>query len=79
MKIAWPLLLLIHLPPAAVLFSPDLLGRMYGVTAGETVGLLLVNRGALFLGIVAACGFAIMVPEARRVVGLSWPSVSSAS
>jgi hypothetical protein len=65
-KAAWGLLVLIHCTPAAVVFSPSLTTKLYGVDATSAVGVLLVHRGALFLAIVAAGLFALFDPDVRR-------------
>jgi hypothetical protein len=67
-KLAWLLLALIHLSPAAVFFAPDLMVRLYGVPPDGTVGLLLVHRGALFLALLSGALFAMFQPDARRVM-----------
>jgi hypothetical protein len=69
-KLAWAALVVIHLSPAAVAFSPDLVTRLYGVPAGGGIGVLLIHRGALFLALVAAAIIAIFDPSARRVVSV---------
>lgn len=66
-KGAWFLLAAVHLPPAAVLVSPGLVGTLYGIDPDGPAGLLLVHRGALFLAVVAAALFAAFDPGARRV------------
>jgi len=65
-KAAWGLLVLIHSTPAAVVFSPGLTAKLYGIDAASDVGVLLVHRGALFLAIVAAGLFALFDPDVRR-------------
>ena len=57
-KIAWLLLALVHASPAAVLFRPSLVGRLYGVSPEGAVGLLLTHRGATFLAIFVAAVWA---------------------
>jgi hypothetical protein len=74
-KTCWALLALVHASPAAALFAPSLIFRLYGVEANGPLGVLLTHRGALFLAVVAVCLFAIFEPSARRaavvVVGIS--------
>ena len=53
-KLAWALLALIHLSPAAVFFLPDLTKKLYGIDANGDLGVLITHRGALFLAIFAA-------------------------
>jgi hypothetical protein len=65
-KLAWALLALIHASPAAVLFKPTVVQRLYGVEPQGTLGVLLTHRGALFLAIVVACLFGVLDPGARR-------------
>lgn len=69
-KLAWGLLALVHVSPAAVLFSPVLVRHLYGIDAGGDVGVLIVHRGALFLAVVAVCVLAAFEPGARRAAGL---------
>lgn len=66
-KIAWFLLALVHVSPAAVLFRPDLVQKLYGVPADGATSLLLTHRGATFLGIVVAAVWAAFDPSARRL------------
>ena len=70
-KIAWVLLALIHAAPAAVLFVPGAITRLYGVSPGGDVGVLLIHRGALFFAIVALCLFALFDPTARRAASVT--------
>ena len=69
-RAAWAALALIHASPAAVLFAPALVERLYGIAPEGEAGVLIVHRGALFLAVVAACGFAVFQPDARRVVSV---------
>jgi hypothetical protein len=74
-RMAWLLLLAVHLMPALVLFRPALVERLYEASPGGTVGTLLIHCGALFFGIVVMCVWACFSPPVRRlasvVVGLS--------
>ncbi len=65
-KLAWTLLALIHVPPAAVVAAPRLVARLYGSESAGDLGVLLVHRGVLFVAMVAACCFAAFDPPARR-------------
>lgn len=69
-KSAWAALALIHASPAAVLFAPGLVNRLYGVEANGVLGVLLVHRGALFLAVLAVCLLALFDPSARRSAGV---------
>lgn len=69
-KAAWVLLAMIHASPAAVLFAPDLVRRLYGVEAQGNLGVLLIHRGALFLAILIACLFAVLDPAVRRALSV---------
>lgn len=69
-KIAWGLLALVHLAPAAAGFAPSLVERLYGVTPTGDLGVLIVHRGVLFLAIVVACLLAVFQPAARPALGL---------
>ena len=66
-KIAWILLALVHASPAAVLFRPNLVQRLYGVSPEGAVGLLLTHRGATFLAIFVAAVWAAFDPSVRRL------------
>lgn len=70
-RVAWLLLALVHVMPAAILFVPDLVVRLYGVDPTGPAGLLIIHRGALFLAIVAAALCAMIDPAARRVSSLA--------
>ena len=71
-RICWVALALLHLPPAAVLFAPGLLERLYGTGTGTHADamLLLVHRGALFLAVVAVACLALFDEGARRAASL---------
>lgn len=66
-KIAWFLLALVHVSPAAVLFRPSLVQRLYGTAPEGSASLLLTHRGATFLAIVVACLWAAFDPSVRRL------------
>ena len=55
-----------HATPAAVLFSPGLVQKLYGVSGDGDMGIILAHRGALFLAVIAAAGYALVVPSARQ-------------
>lgn len=69
-KLAWGLLALAHLSPAAVVFAPSLVERLYGVSPAGDLGVLIAHRGVLFFAIVAACVLAAFDPQARRALGV---------
>lgn len=69
-KMAWGLLALAHLSPAAVAFVPSLVERLYGVSPTGDLGVLIAHRGALFLAIFSACALAVFDPPARRALGI---------
>lgn len=69
-KLAWALLALAHLSPAAVAFAPSLIERLYSVAPAGDLGVLLAHRGVLFLAIVTACVLAMFDPGARRSLGV---------
>jgi hypothetical protein len=69
-RIAWGLLVLIHVSPALVLAAPGLTARLYGVEASGPLGVLLAHRGALFLAVIVACVAAALDPGSRRVASL---------
>ena len=53
--------------PAATLFSPGLVSRLYAVDPTGDLGLLLRHRGALFLAVVVACIWAFADARVRRL------------
>lgn len=65
-RLCWIALALIHAAPAAAAFSPALVQRLYGVEPAGDLGVLLVHRGALFLGVTLTCLYAAIAPAARR-------------
>ena len=69
-KLAWLILGLVHVPPAAVFFAPALMERVYRIAPGGPADLLLVHRGALFAGVVATAGLATIDGGARRTASL---------
>ena len=66
-RIAWFLLAAVHVSPAAVLFRPGLVQRLYGTSPDVPASLLLTHRGATFLAIVVACIWAAFDPSVRRL------------
>lgn len=69
-KLSWGLLLLLHIPPAAVLLQPALLGRLYGIEASGDLSVLMLHRGALFLGVLIVCAYAAIDPSARKAASI---------
>lgn len=70
-RASWAVVALIHAAPAAAFFAPRLLERLYGVSPGGDVGVLVVHRGALFLAVFALCIYAALSPGARRAASLA--------
>lgn len=75
-KTSWLILaFVVHGAPAAVLFAPKLIERLYGIEASGDLGVLLVHRGALFFAVLAVAVLAAFDPSARKaasvVVGIS--------
>ncbi len=70
-KIAWGLLALVHVAPAAVLLRPSLAQQLYGVSPTGEAGVLIIHRGALFLAIVALAVWAAFDDGARRAASLA--------
>lgn len=68
--LAWILLALVHVLPAAVLVRPGLITSLYGIEVSGDLGVLLIHRGGLFLAIVLVCLYAAWEPGARRAVSL---------
>lgn len=73
--LAWLALAAVHAAPVAVLVAPEAARRLYGVDPHGPAGVLIVHRGALFLGLVVLSAWAAFDPGARRaaalVVGIS--------
>ena len=69
-RLAWFALALIHLPPAAVLFAPNLAERLYFVDPTGAAGVLIVHRGALFFGLVVLALWAMLDPAFRRAASV---------
>ncbi|MEO1252758.1 MAG: hypothetical protein AAFW81_10475 [Pseudomonadota bacterium] len=69
-RICWLLVALVHSPPAAVLFAPQLVEQLYGVSAVGETGVLIVHRGALFLAILTAALFATFDIHSRRLASI---------
>ncbi len=69
-KIAWGLLVLLHVMPAAVVFMPGLVEKLYGASPAGDIGLLLVHRSALFLAVCVAALYAIFDSQSRRIATL---------
>ena len=65
-KAAWAILALVHVAPATALFSPGMLGRLYGIAPGDDLGLLMTHRAALFLAVFTLCLFSVVDPAVRR-------------
>jgi hypothetical protein len=69
-RASWIVLAAVHVAPAAVLLAPSLTARLYSVPPDGTVGLLLLHRGAMFLGVLAVALFAAASPPARQAASL---------
>jgi hypothetical protein len=67
LRLAFGLLALLHVTPAAVFFSPALTAKLYGVDPSGSAGVLLSHRGALFVAVAAAAFMATFSPESRRL------------
>ena len=68
--LCWLVLAAVHASPAAVLFRPALTETLYGVPPTGPTGLLVVHRGALFLGVFVVAVFAAFSPDARKAATL---------
>ena len=66
-KFSWLLLALVHASPAAVLFRPSLVQKLYGIAPEGPASLLLTHRGATFIAIVVAAAWAAFDPSVRRL------------
>ena len=45
-RAAWAILALVHVMPALALFAPSLLTKLYGVSSGDPLFLLIHHRAA---------------------------------
>lgn len=70
-RASWIVLALIHATPAAAVFAPRLLERLYGIAPEGDLGVLMTHRAALFLAILALCLYAVVAPGARRAASLA--------
>ena len=69
LPILFGLLALIHALPAAALFAPGSLSRLYGFDAGDSVMTTLLQHRALLFGLLAAAlVYAIFHPATRPPV-----------
>ncbi len=66
-RLVWGLLALVHVTPALALFVPSLLTKLYGVSSGDPLFLLMHHRSALFLTVVVACIWCAFDPTPRRL------------
>lgn len=70
-ELSWlAIALLVHLAPAMLFFRPGLTKKLYGISADDSTGLLLIHRGALFLGIVVVSLFAAFDVDARPAASI---------
>lgn len=65
--ILWSILAIIHALPALAFFRPASLTSLYGIAPDNPIFLLMQHRAALFLAVFAACIWAAIVPEGRRL------------
>ena len=70
-RIAWLLLLLIHVKPASAAISPTALRLMYGLESGGPMAVLMTHRAVLFIAICALCALAVFSPAARQGASLA--------
>jgi len=70
LKGAWLTLAAIHILPASVLIAPELVTTLYGVDQDGPAAALILHRGALFLAVMLAAGFAAFDPSSRRVCSI---------
>ena len=70
-ELSWlAIALIVHSAPAMLFFRPGLTEKLYGVAAEDTTGLLLIHRGALFLGIVVVSLFAAFHADGRPAASI---------
>ena len=70
-RLAWLLLALLHLPPAAALVRPAMLESLYGVPRDGPAFPLFLHRAALFAIVAALCLWAAADPAVRRPASLA--------
>jgi len=70
-RLAWLGLALIHFLPAAAAFRPGGIGRLYGVTPGGTLALLLEHRSLLFAAVVVLCVWSALDPQPRPAAAVA--------
>jgi hypothetical protein len=69
--IAWLSLALVHLTPALAFFIPSLLTKLYGLTPGNALFLLLHHRAALFVAIFVICVWSAFDATPRRLASVA--------
>ena len=66
-RIAWGLLALIHLVPAAAALVPGTITRLYGAPEQGTLGILMQHRSVLFLAVLVCCVWAAVDAAPRQL------------
>lgn len=64
-RLAWLVLALIHVMPAAAAFRRGGIGRLYGVEAGGALSLLLEHRSLLFAAVMVLCLWSALDAQVR--------------
>lgn len=64
--ISWVALVLLHLPPAIVLFAPSQMAGLYGEAPQGAVAVMLQHRAALFLCLCIVGVAAVFQPAIRQ-------------
>jgi hypothetical protein len=76
--ILWLILAAIHAMPALAFFRPATLTSLYRLQPDNPLFLLMHHRAGLFVAVFAACIYAAIIPEGRKlavlVVGISMVS-----
>jgi hypothetical protein len=69
--IAWGVLALVHLMPAAALVRPSLITSLYGIAPDNTAFPLMQHRAALFAVVLVICIGAMIDPATRRLASVA--------
>src|SRR5688500_14823497 len=69
-NLCWVALAALHVMPSAVVLAPHLISRLYGVDPAGDVGLLLRDRGSLFVGVIIAAGWSLVNAQVRPLAAV---------
>ena len=69
-RAAWLSLAVIHAAPAATIFAPSMIERLYGLPPTGDLGILIIYRGALFFAVMVACVIAAFHLDSRKLASV---------